>query len=97
MFKILMILPLLVLASCGDFTADRLKLCEGKLIDMEYERNKISWELANANISLRESGYKNFRAEIEGCEKFRNKLVTNKEKLSDDSWKFCESLNRMKL
>ena len=38
-----------------------------------------------------------FRAEIEGCEKFRNKLVTNKEKLSDDSWKFCESLNRMEL
>lgn len=97
MFKILMILPLLVLASCRDFTADRVKLCEGKLIDMEYERNKISWELANASISLRESSYKNSRSEIEGCEKFRNKLVTNKEKLSDDSWKFCESLNRMQL
>ena len=98
MFKILMTLTLLILASCGDKSLrDHLVSCESDKVEFQLERDNLAYQLLLARQESMDIPYLKRKSKIEGCKEFKGFLIDQKEKLSEESWSFCESYTGFKL
>ena len=98
MFEILTISSLLILVSCGDVSLrDHLARCEADKTEFRLERDNLSYQLLLARQESMDIPYLKRKSKIEGCKEFKGFLVAEKEKLSENSWSFCESYTGFKL